>query len=453
MVKITFALGIPPKFKYTKVKDLDETLEKLKEGAKPLAGGQSILPMLKLRITRFDHLVDINSLNLRYIKTDEDTIRIGALATHSQIAKLKKLSKVALTIADLQVRNRGTIGGSLVNADPSANYYPALLVMNAKLKLTSKDGERIVNLKDFFESPYQTKIKEDELLTEIIIDKKEMDEKNIFKFSIFKKGGSAYPNVIVAMKKEEENSKIKIGLGAIFEKPVLVEVEDRGEKTIEDIFSSIELKPLSDNHTSGETKVKIAKNMIKSMLNDSEAKSDVIIVGEENLKENAIGNQDNNYYTISLSNDEKMQIKIRVNDVEIEDTVESRTLLLDFLRSNGFKEVKRGCDEGKCGACTVLLNGKAIKSCLTLAVQAIGSDVRTIKGLNDDVANKIKNSFVKNFAMQCGYCTHGFMIATYDYLKNIDPKANDETLKYSIKNICRCTGYINIIKAIKESRS
>ncbi|ARM77001.1 hypothetical protein B6F84_00995 [Acidianus manzaensis] len=432
---------MPTKFKYVKVKDLDEAFDFLKDGAKPLAGGQSILPMLKLRISKFDYLMDINNLDLRYIKEEDGKLRIGALTTHNEVASIKTLSKVALTIADLQVRNRGTIGGSLANADPSANYYPALLVLDAKIKLSKAKGERILDISDFYESPYQTKIREDELITEIIIDKESLNDE--FKFSIFKKGGSAYPNVIVAMKKFKNKDKVRIGIGAVFEKPIVLDLDyDNPEKMANQALSLISLKPLDDVHTRGEMKLKIIKNFIKNMLENNT--SDIIEIFERKEK------KDSNINPVAFKADEKILAKIKVNGNEIENIVEPRTLLLDFLRANGFKEVKRGCDEGKCGACTVLLNGKAIKSCLTLAVQAIGNDVRTIKGIK---ADEIKNAFIENFAMQCGYCTHGFLMATYDYLKNTDPKARDETLKYSIKNICRCTGYVNIIKAIKQASS
>ncbi|MCY0858820.1 MAG: 2Fe-2S iron-sulfur cluster-binding protein [Sulfolobaceae archaeon] len=121
--------------------------------------------------------------------------------------------------------------------------------------------------------------------------------------------------------------------------------------------------------------------------------------------------------------------------------------------SQGFVEVKRGCDEGKCGACTVLIDGKSVKSCTMLAIQAMNKDIRTIKGLGNSSyeLNYLQRAFLENYAMQCGYCTHGFMMVTHDYLNNVDPDADKDVMYYAIKNICRCTGYINIIKAIKTS--
>lgn len=425
-----FALGYPPNFKYVKVKDLEEALENLRDGVKPLAGGQSLIPMLKLRVVKFDSLMDINDLDLRYVTREKDVVRIGALTTHNDVSKIWFLRHVAMNIADLQVRNKGTIGGSLANADPSANYYPALMVLDAKVKLKSKKGERVVKVSELYNSPYSANIREEELITEVIVP-----EPKEFTFKVFKKGGASYPSVIVAISIIGE--KARIGIGGVFERPILYEGEV-DEKLPDEVFSSVDLTPLSD-HVSGEAKIRIAKNFIREMLTKRDLRK-----GQDIPLDRLINWKSG----FSISAESKVNVKLKVNDMEIEDSVEPRTLLLDVLRRNGFKEVKRGCDEGKCGACTVIINGRAVKSCLTLAIQAVGHDVRTVKGLNIE---HIKDSFVKNFAMQCGYCTHGFLMVTYDYLNNVDPKANDETLKYSVKNICRCTGYVNIVKAIKEA--
>ncbi|BFH73113.1 FAD binding domain-containing protein [Sulfurisphaera javensis] len=432
---MSFVLGIPRNFKYVKVNSLDEALEMLKEGAKILAGGQSLFPLLKLRILSVDNLVDINNLDLRGVKENEKEIEIFSLTTHNEVAsKVKILSKVAFTIADYQVRNKGTIGGSLAHADPASNYYPALMVLDAKVKVKSKRGERVIETKELFRSPYTTSLKEDEIITSVIIPK---SEKTVFSYEVYKRGGSAYPTVIVAV--SLKNNKYKVSFGGISEKPLLIEgkVEDKPKEHV--IEQLREIKAISDIHADSNTRLKLAERLFISAFNRAlEGKSDEI-----NLQP-----MDIQWKSQPLKAYNKVTIKIKVNGIEIEDEVESRTLLLDFLRKNGYKEVKRGCDEGKCGACTVLVNGRSVKSCLTLAVQTVGQDVRTVKGLED--IKPLQDSFVQNYAMQCGYCTHGFLMVTYDYLKNVKKK-EDELLKYSIKNICRCTGYFNIIKAIKNA--
>ena len=420
--------GVPKSFKYIRVKTLEEALDLLNEG-RPLAGGQSLIPMLRLGI-QFDTLIDINELDLDYIRKDDEVYTIGALVRHNEVASnIPLLRKVAITIADLQVRNRGTIGGSLANADPSANYYPALMVLDGEVKAVSKRGSRRIKVKELYEAPYTTTLKSDELITEIIV-KEPKDAK--FYFKVVKKGGSAYPIAIVAVLKKD--GKLTASVGGVFPKPVIIEGESKEEliKGLEGIAE----KPLSDQHMTGEGRIKLVKELINSIEQD---------YVEINLVE---GRRISWRTGEGINAKGEVKIRVNVNGVPVEDVVEPRTLLLDFLRKNGFTEVKRGCDEGKCGACTVIMNGVSVKSCLVFAVQATNMDVRTVRGLN---VENIKRSFVNNYASQCGYCTHGFLMVTYDYLNNVDPKASDETLKYSIKNICRCTGYINIIKAIKEA--
>ncbi|MBW9142004.1 MAG: carbon monoxide dehydrogenase, partial [Candidatus Aramenus sp.] len=105
-----------------------------------------------------------------------------------------------------------------------------------------------------------------------------------------------------------------------------------------------------------------------------------------------------------------------------------------------------------CGACTVLVNGRAVKSCNVFAVQADNQEVTTIRGLvKGGGLNYLQRAFLESYAMQCGFCTHGFMMVTHDYLDNVDPEAKDETLVHCVKNVCRCTGYVQIIKAIRTA--
>ena len=127
-----------------------------------------------------------------------------------------------------------------------------------------------------------------------------------------------------------------------------------------------------------------------------------------------------------------------------------RDTLLTVLRANGYTEVKEGCDEGLCGACTVLLDGKPVPSCQVLAASAIGKEILTVKGLGT-VTNPhpIMEAFVEAGAVQCGFCTPGFVLATYALLKENPNPTDDEIIEALSGNYCRCTGYIKIIEAVK----
>ncbi|MEM0079416.1 MAG: (2Fe-2S)-binding protein [Nitrososphaerota archaeon] len=147
-----------------------------------------------------------------------------------------------------------------------------------------------------------------------------------------------------------------------------------------------------------------------------------------------------------------MRIRITVNGVLHEVDVEPRKLLADVLRELGYLSVHIGCDDGKCGACTVLLNGRAVKSCLILAVQADELDIRTVEGLTKDgELHPLQKAFINNFAIQCGYCTPGMIITAYDFLSRAEA-VDEEKIREAISgNLCRCTGYVNIVKAILEA--
>ncbi len=148
---------------------------------------------------------------------------------------------------------------------------------------------------------------------------------------------------------------------------------------------------------------------------------------------------------------EKVLIKITINGRVYEAEVEPRLLLVDFIRDvAGLKGTKMGCDDGRCGACTVLLNGEAVKSCLMFAVQADGADIVTIEGLSKNgELHPLQEEFVNNYAVQCGYCTSGMIITAYNLLK-LNPDPSEEEIRRGLEgNRCRCTGYVNIVKAIK----
>jgi len=146
-------------------------------------------------------------------------------------------------------------------------------------------------------------------------------------------------------------------------------------------------------------------------------------------------------------------IKVNVNDVAYEISVESKETLLEVLRNKlGLTGTKQGCDKGDCGACTVLLNGRPVNSCLVLAVEADGQDIQTVEGVGkNSVLSPLQENFLKCGAVQCGFCTPG-MIMSATALLGENPNPSDEEIRESISgNLCRCTGYLKIIDAIKQT--
>ncbi len=149
----------------------------------------------------------------------------------------------------------------------------------------------------------------------------------------------------------------------------------------------------------------------------------------------------------------KHKIKVTVNGAAHEAEVESRLLLVHLLRESlRMTGTHIGCDTTHCGACTVLLDGKPVKSCTVLAVQADGREVMTVEGLEKDgKLDPIQDGFFQEHGLQCGYCTPGMMMTGYALLKgNKNPSESD--IRHAISgNLCRCTGYVNIVKAVQHA--
>jgi aerobic carbon-monoxide dehydrogenase small subunit len=144
-------------------------------------------------------------------------------------------------------------------------------------------------------------------------------------------------------------------------------------------------------------------------------------------------------------------ISVTVNGVKREALVEPRTLLVYFLREHlSLTGTHVGCDTSQCGACTVQLNGRAVKSCTILAVQANGTEITTIEGLaHDGALHPVQEGFREKHGLQCGYCTPG-MIMTAVHLLETNPNPTEEEIRYALEgNLCRCTGYVNIIESIR----
>lgn len=145
-----------------------------------------------------------------------------------------------------------------------------------------------------------------------------------------------------------------------------------------------------------------------------------------------------------------MKVSIKVNGVQTEHDVEPRTLLVHYIRENAnLTGTNIGCDTSSCGACTIHLDGEAVKSCTILAAQADGCSITTIEGLSKDgVMHPMQQAFMENHGLQCGYCTPGMVMAAIGLL-NENPHPTEDDVRLGLEgNLCRCTGYHNIVKSV-----
>jgi len=151
--------------------------------------------------------------------------------------------------------------------------------------------------------------------------------------------------------------------------------------------------------------------------------------------------------------DQRIDVRMTVNGVSYAGTVEPRLLLCDYLRHHaGLKGTHVGCEHGVCGACTILLDGRTARSCLVFAVQADGSSVKTVEGIaGDGPLTPLQTAFHHCHALQCGFCTPGFLMALTEFLERTSDPTDEQIVHALSGNLCRCTGYVNMIAAVRQA--
>jgi len=151
---------------------------------------------------------------------------------------------------------------------------------------------------------------------------------------------------------------------------------------------------------------------------------------------------------------EQTKLSMRVNHKEYSGEVEPRTLLVNFLRDDlNLTGTHIGCDTGHCGACTIIMNGRTVKSCMVLALQAQGAEILTVEGLAEDQKklHPIQEAFMRNHGLQCGFCTPGILMSSL-FLVQRNPSPTEEEIRRAIDgNLCRCTGYVNVVRSVQAA--
>jgi carbon-monoxide dehydrogenase small subunit len=148
-----------------------------------------------------------------------------------------------------------------------------------------------------------------------------------------------------------------------------------------------------------------------------------------------------------------VEVDVTVNGRRVTRVIDPRLTLADFLREElDLTGTKLGCEQGVCGACSVLMDGRLARSCITLAVQATGATVRTVEAISEEpLGLRLRESFKKHHALQCGFCTPGFLVTAYHLLEDGAPISADEAREQLCGNVCRCTGYQGVVAAVVEA--
>lgn len=456
----------------TSIQDALTELDIHKERSRLVAGATDLMLELERGVRKnIDTVIDISRIQHQdEITIDESQdIHIGFLATHNDVVSSMLIQERAYPLAQAcwevgspQIRNRGTITGNLITASPANDTITPLMALNAKVVLRSLHGERIVNLKDFYLGVRKTVMLPQEMMTEIIIPTMNANQSGYFiKFALRKAQAISLVNIAAIL--TFENDKITdaaITLGAVA--PTIVFAKDAQEYLLgkelngEVILHASRLAmnaahPISDIRGSAayrKTMVKVLSKRTFQAIHEIDHQHRIPnkpVILSSNLTHTPVSHQ-----KFSAT---ECQIQTTVNGKKYTFSTGFEKSLLRLLREDlGLIGTKEGCAEGECGACTVFLDGKAVMACLVPAGRAHNAEIVTIEGLQTNGENHVvQQSFIEEGAVQCGYCTPGFIMSAVKLLEE-KPTPSQEEIRYAISgNLCRCTGYYKIISAIEKA--
>ena len=463
---------------------LDETLRLLaekREKARLVAGATDLMLELERGIRKgVESVIDITRLpDLGGITLDEnDIIHLGPLVTHNAAAASKLLRERAFPLVSAawqvgapQIRNRATVAGNLITASPANDTITPLMALGAWVVLASVRGTRRVPLQDFYTGVRKTVMQPDEMLVEIAFPALKNGQRGTFlKLGLRRAQAISLVNAAVVLYLAPNHVKSAvITLGAVA--PTIVHAHEAEaylvgkELTDQVIARAGELAagaahPIDDIRGSAAyRKAMVRVLVIRSLraLRDGQEQAQVpeapVLLWGKPAPANG-KNFPSKAYT------DGSPIRTKINSKDYTFTSGHEKSLLRLLREEaGLIGTKEGCAEGECGACTVFLDGKAVMACLVPAPRADGAEIVTVEGLSakdeggrmNDELHPVQAAFVADGAVQCGYCTPGFIMSAAKLLEERPHPSRDEIAQAITGNLCRCTGYYKIVQAIEDA--
>jgi len=459
-------------FAYSRPASLDEACALLTadDGARVIAGGQTLVPLMAMRLARPTRLVDIARMpGLAYVREDGDAIAIGATtsqraAEHHPLvhAMLPLLARALPFVGHTATRARGTIGGSLANADAAAEI--ALVAVTLGATLTYRDGEQTADIAaaEFFLGPMVTALAPSAVVTGVRFPIWRERVGVGFQEINARKSDFAFVSAAAQVSLAPDGTcvRIAIGVGAATEVPLRLAMAEEalvGTRLTADAVrpavgdALAEVTPMADLHASADYRRRVARSLaIRAVM---EACEDAKAVGKASAPAHTQARGQNRIGAVAHADGAANAIlpTLRVNGQTHPIDVEPRTTLLDCLRDKlGLLGAHAGCEHGVCGACTVLVDGVAVRSCLMFAVQADGHAITTIEGLTPAPGelSVLQDAFCETHGLQCGYCTPAMILAAHALLAGNPSPTRDEIVDAISGNICRCTGYAQIVEAV-----
>ncbi len=450
--------------------EADAALAKAGEGARIIAGGTDLILEIKRGVRKgITTLVDITRIpGLDDITEDEDgLIHLGPTVTHNHVVASQLIREKAFAllqacweIGSPQIRNRGTVAGNLATASPANDTISPLMALDARVKLKSVRGERVVPLSEFYTGVRKTVMAPDELISDIFFKGLKPDQPSYFiKTALRKAQAISVINVSVVLTMdggEVRDAKITLGAAA----PTIIHAGEaeaylRGKALTDEVnteagaLASKAASPISDvrgsavyrDYMLGVITKRALKAIREGVDKDVVPSRPVLLMG----------------HSMHASPPKfpwtGEEIHTWINGKEYRFNSGFTKTLLDLIREEaGLTGTKEGCAEGECGACTVYLDSRAVMSCLVPAPRAHGAEIVTIEGLaSKDGLHPVQEAFIKYGAIQCGYCTPGFEMSAAKLLEERETPTQAEIRQAITGNLCRCTGYYKIIEAIEKA--
>ncbi|QYK50572.1 MAG: FAD binding domain-containing protein [Anaerolineales bacterium] len=459
---------------YITASTVDEALAALVEhgtAARIVAGATDLIIEYELGARKNVHtLIDVTRIpGLDAITQDaEGRIHLGALVTHNDCAASPLLRQQALPLAQAayevgapQIRNRSTVAGNLITASPANDTIPALMALDASVVLRSQGGERMVPLAEFYTGVRKTVMQPDEMLVDIHFPALDPARQRgaFMRMTLRRAQAISVINAAIVLSMDGDKvASAAIALGAVA--PTIIRAPEAeaylAGKTLsaDTIAQAAALtqaaaSPIGDIRSSADYRREMVRVAAARLLEELAASQQPVRIPEKPvlLAEHSQRGQ-------LASQPADGPISTVINDQPYSFETGHEKTLLRLLREDALLTgTKEGCAEGECGACTVFMDGKAVMSCLVPAPRAHGTHIVTIEGLaaEDGRLHPVQQAFIEHAAVQCGYCTPGFVMSAAMLVREHPQPSRQQAKEAVAGNLCRCTGYYKILDAIESA--
>jgi len=472
---------------YFTVSSTDDAIRLLAEKggrARIVAGATDLMLELERGARKdVDTLIDITRIpGLARIHLDEDNvIHLGPLVTHNDAAaselirtRAYPLARAAWEVGAPQIRNRATVAGNLITASPANDTITPLMALGASVTLLSTRGERAVPLSEFYTGVRKTVMQADELLVDISFPAMTKSQRGTFvKMALRRAQAISVVNAAVILNVSRGAARsAAITLGAVA--PTIIHAREAeaylaGKSLTDEVLARAarlameSSRPIDDIRASAAYRREMVRVSVLRGLRSLRDETE-----QDGFPRDPVmlwGKGSNSEFRTLRGNSEfpATPIETTVNGKKYTFKSGHEKSLLRLLREEGaLIGTKEGCAEGECGACTVFLDGKAVMACLVPAPRAHGAQIVTVEGLADltpgpsperrgEKLHPVQEAFIQHGAVQCGYCTPGFLMSAAKLLEERPQPTRSEIEQALTGNLCRCTGYYKIMQAIESA--